>query len=107
MFEGNVTERIIQEHTGHCNVEALYTYQQTSVTQQKAVPSLLSVPLGPIFCTPKSSVVLTGSAPKSSVNLTSTGSTQLPEPASASPTTGPYLHSLQECTFSFSFNFGK
>ena len=44
MFEGNVTEIIIQEHTGHCNVEALYTYQQTSVAQQKAVPSLLSAP---------------------------------------------------------------
>jgi len=82
MFEGNVTEKIIQECTGHCNVEALCTYQQTSVVQQKAVPSLLSVPSQTNFldlCTPKSSVVLTrtGSAPKSSVNLTPTGSMNL------------------------------
>ena len=107
MFEGKVTEKIIQKRTGHRNVEHISRPQWCS--KKLFQVSFLS-PLGPIFYTLKSSVVptCTGSVPKSSVNLTSTGSTQLPEPASASPTTGPYLHSLQGCTFNnFSFNFGK
>ena len=68
MFEGNITEKIIQERTGHRNVEHISRPQWCS--KKLFQVSFLSL-LGPIFCTPKSSVVLTctGSAPKSSVNL--------------------------------------
>ena len=44
MFEGNVLEKIIQEQTGHRSVEALRTYQRTSLQQQKAVSCLLASP---------------------------------------------------------------
>ena len=44
MYEGNVPEKIIQERTGHPSVEALHTYQRTSLQQQKAVSCLLAAP---------------------------------------------------------------
>ena len=44
MFESNVPEKIIQERTGHRSVEALRTYQRTSLQQQKAVSCLLAAP---------------------------------------------------------------
>ena len=41
MFEGGILEKLVQECTGHCSVEALYSYR-TFKTQQKAVSSLLT-----------------------------------------------------------------
>jgi len=37
MWEGNVPEKLIQQRTEHHSLEALRTYERTSVTQQRAV----------------------------------------------------------------------
>ena len=42
LFEENVPEKLIQEHTGHRSSEALRMYERTSLAQQKSVPELIS-----------------------------------------------------------------
>ena len=42
MFEAGVSDKIIQQRTGHCSAEALHLYERVSVEQQKAVLSILA-----------------------------------------------------------------
>ena len=37
MWEANVPEKLIKQRTGHCSLEALRSYECTSITQQSAV----------------------------------------------------------------------
>ena len=42
LFQGNVPEKLIQERTGHKNVQALRVYQQTTNYQHQAVSKVLA-----------------------------------------------------------------
>ena len=108
MFEGNVPEKIIQQRTGHRSVEALRTYQHTSVHQHKAVSCLLAAPKKSDFidlCTPNPSPVTPEPSKVSPVDLT--GPSQVPEPSAPTAGGAAAFHSVQGCTFNLSFNFGK
>ena len=37
MWKANVPEKLIKQRTGHCSLEALRSYERTSITQQSAV----------------------------------------------------------------------
>lgn len=49
MFNAQVPEKIIQERTGHRSLDALRAYQRTSISQQKAVSSILASANPPLF----------------------------------------------------------
>ena len=42
MWEANVPEKLIQQRTGHRSLEALRSYERTSITQQRAVSAVLA-----------------------------------------------------------------
>ena len=121
MFEGNVPEKIIQERTGHRSVEALRTYQHTSLHQQKAVSCLLAAPCksdfidltsGAVVADPPAGASVGLSLPNTSAPFHSTHGSCLPPTGSSEASVGPSptgssasLHSLHGCTFNF--NFGK
>ena len=44
MYDKGVPEKIIQERTGHCSLEALWTYERTNEHQYQAVSAILSAP---------------------------------------------------------------
>ena len=41
MLEANVPEKLIQQRTGRCSLEALRSYEHTSITQQRVVSVVL------------------------------------------------------------------
>ena len=42
MWEANVPEKLTEEKTGHRSLEALRSYERTSITQQKAISGVLA-----------------------------------------------------------------
>ena len=49
LFEANVPEKLIQERTGHCSIDALQMYERTSVTQQKEASSVICAPSTKVY----------------------------------------------------------
>ena len=97
MFAGNVPEKIIQERTGHRSVEALHTYQHTSLQQQKAVSCLLAAPCKSGFVDLTSGAIvadLPAGSSQASVGLSLPNTSASFDSAHGSPPTGSFEASV-------------